>query len=257
VPNAYKTSLEFDAARLRADLGRVGPDEWTRHFNAGYHDGGWGGVALRAVGGEAGRLFPDPSGRRPYEDTEVLGRCPYFREVLAALSCPQRAVRLLSLRAGSKIKEHCDDGLNFDDGEIRLHIPIATNPDVEFVLAGERVVMNEGECWYLDFNRPHRVENRGATDRVHLVVDCVVNDWLRALFPPEAGTRTSGEGLQLFRAHVLQEPSLQEALREETDPDVFAALMTRLGRERGYQFTAGDVADALRAGHRAWLARWI
>jgi hypothetical protein len=41
--------------------------------------------------------------------------------------------------------------------------------------------MNEGECWYLNVNFPHKVANRGATDRVHLVIDCAVDDWLRAL----------------------------------------------------------------------------
>jgi hypothetical protein len=52
---------------------------------------------------------------------------------------------------------------------------------VEFVLNQVRVIMNEGECWYLNLNEPHHVTNRGAADRIHLVVDCVVNDWLRDL----------------------------------------------------------------------------
>ena len=71
--------------------------------------------------------------------------------------------------------------LDFEDGEVRLHIPVITNPDLEFILAGNRVVMQEGECWYLNVNQPHSVNNRGTTDRIHLVVDCVVNDWLRSL----------------------------------------------------------------------------
>jgi hypothetical protein len=39
--------------------------------------------------------------------------------------------------------------------------------------------MNEGELWYLNVNQPHHVTNRSTTDRIHLVIDCVVNDWLR------------------------------------------------------------------------------
>jgi hypothetical protein len=31
----------------------------------------------------------------------------------------------------------------------------------------------------------HRVENQSKTDRVHLVIDGYVNDWLREFFPPE------------------------------------------------------------------------
>ena len=38
--------------------------------------------------------------------------------------------------------------------------------------------MLPGETWYVDFNLRHRVANNGATPRIHLVLDCVVNDWV-------------------------------------------------------------------------------
>ncbi len=41
--------------------------------------------------------------------------------------------------------------------------------------------MGEGEAWYLDLNLRHTVRNRGDETRIHLVIDCVVNDWLRAV----------------------------------------------------------------------------
>jgi hypothetical protein len=40
------------------------------------------------------------------------------------------------------------------------------------------VVMAPGEAWYLRLSDPHSVANRGTTDRVHLVIDCVVDAWL-------------------------------------------------------------------------------
>ena len=40
--------------------------------------------------------------------------------------------------------------------------------------------MQEGEAWYLNFNLPHRVKNGSSSDRLHLVMDCTVNDWLTA-----------------------------------------------------------------------------
>jgi hypothetical protein len=89
-------------------------------------------------------------------------------------------VRLLKLGPGSVIKEHRDHALGLEDGIARIHIPILSNPDVEFVLNSQRVVMDEGESWYLNFNLPHRVVNRGSRERVHLVVDCTVNAWLHA-----------------------------------------------------------------------------
>jgi hypothetical protein len=87
----------------------------------------------------------------------------------------------MRLGAGSVIKTHCDHDLDVEHGRARLHVPIATNPGVHFRLNGARVVLAEGECWYLRLSDPHSVTNGGDRDRVHLVVDAIVNPWLSAL----------------------------------------------------------------------------
>lgn len=179
--DVLKLPLRFEAARLQADLGRVMTGEYVPHFNTAYYQGDWSAVPLRSIGGRTDHIYPDPTAKDAFADTPLLARCAYIREVLATLHCPLQAVRFLRLKAGSVIKEHRDHELGFEDDEVRLHIPVITNPEVEFVLNQVRVVMNEGECWYLNVNQPHRVANRGATDRVHLVIDCVVNDWLHNL----------------------------------------------------------------------------
>jgi hypothetical protein len=181
---SYRLPISFDPAPLQRDLAALDAGAWVPHFNKPYYQGDWSGAPLRSVGGRAGWLYPDPAAQTPYADTELLARCPAFGEVLAALPFEHQAVRLLRLAPGSRIREHTDYNQSYEDGEIRLHIPIRTNPDVDFFLAGERVVMREGECWYMNFNLPHRVENRGASERVHLVVDGFVNDWVRAIFAP-------------------------------------------------------------------------
>jgi len=180
-----KLPLSFDPQHLKGDLGMLTLEDWVPHFNKPYYEGELSGVALRAVDGQDGRLYPDPTARAKYADTPTLARCPYFQQVLARFECGLEAVRLLKLSAGSSIREHKDYNLGYDDGEVRFHVPVLTNPDVEFYLNQQRVVMNEGECWYLNFNLPHRVVNHSATDRIHLVVDCVVNDWVRTLFASE------------------------------------------------------------------------
>jgi ribosomal protein S18 acetylase RimI-like enzyme/quercetin dioxygenase-like cupin family protein len=190
VPDALKLPFQFDAGRLRADSAGILGTEFVPHFNKAYYQGDWSAVPLRSIGGDPNQIYPDPTAKNAFADTPLLARCPYLREVLGALQCPMQAVRLLRLKAGSVIKEHRDHELGFEDGEVRLHIPIVTNPEVEFVLNQVRVVMNEGECWYLNVNQPHRVANRGATDRIHLVVDCVVNDWLRELLLETAAEST-------------------------------------------------------------------
>lgn len=175
----FRLSVTFDAARLQADLDNIVGGDYVPHFNTRTYEGDWSAVPLRSVGGRADHIYPDPTAKQAFADTPLLERCPYVREILAYFACPQQAVRFLRLKAGSIVKPHRDYELGFEDGEVRLHIPVRTNPDVVFLLDGKRVVMREGECWYNDFNLVHSVENRGASDRVHLVIDCVVNDWLR------------------------------------------------------------------------------
>jgi len=180
LPKAHRLAFQFDPARLQADMDALAPAEWVPHFNKGYYEKEWSGVALRSVGGHPTQLYPDPTAHGAFADTEVLARCPYLAEVLATFKCPLTAVRLLKLGMGARIREHRDYNLGYEDGEIRLHIPVRTHPDVDFFLAGERLSLHEGECWYLDLNLPHRLENRSPLDRVHLVIDCVVDDWLKA-----------------------------------------------------------------------------
>jgi len=181
IPDALRLPLDFDAERLQADLAGLVTTAFVPHFNTAYYQGDWSAIPLRSVGARTDHIYPDPAAKDRFADTHWLAVCPYIREVLETLRCAHQSVRLLRLRAGSTVREHRDHELGIENGEVRLHIPVVTNPEVEFLLNGTRITMNEGECWYLNFNLPHQVANRGATDRVHLVVDCVVNDWLRGL----------------------------------------------------------------------------
>ena len=180
--DAIQLTFHFDAQRLRQDLSKVGDRDWNRHFNEAYYEGDWSAVALLAPVGAKHpiqQLYPDPTATE-FEPTALLGRCPCFQEVLSRFDCPLKSVRLLRLGRHSRIKEHTDYNLGYEDGEVRLHIPLVSSPEVEFVVNGHQIAMGEGEVWYVNFNLPHRVHNRSAVDRVHLVLDCVVNDWLDA-----------------------------------------------------------------------------
>ncbi len=72
--------------------------------------------------------------------------------------------------------------MSYEDGIARFHVPIVTNPQVEFLLDRKIVEMKEGEVWYLNLNLLHSVINYGSIVRVRLVFDCVVNHWLRQFF---------------------------------------------------------------------------
>jgi mannose-6-phosphate isomerase-like protein (cupin superfamily) len=262
VPYA-RLPLAFDVAPLLADVAALAGDRWVMHFNQGYHDGGWQGVALRSAGGDAGQLHSGAGQAASVGDTELMRACPGIGAALARLRCPLRAVRLLRLAAGSAIREHRDDDLRFEDGEARLHIPLVTSPAVEFYVDGQRVMMEAGECWYLDFSRPHRVANRGDRERIHLVVDCSVNEWLTAQIaagdagPAREAPPSGPEAFIAFRACVLDDAALQARLQAEADPAAFVARAVALGVERGFRFDAEDVRAAMAQGRRAWVEQWM
>jgi hypothetical protein len=178
VLSAIRLPLRFDPEPLRADVLALRADDWIPHFNTAYYQGDWSGVALRSVGGVARQLYPDPNPKGSYEDTEILARCPAIAAAVAAFDCEKTAVRLLRLGPGASVREHTDYNLGYEDGEVRFHVPVLTSTSSVFELEGRQIEMLAGESWYVDFNLRHRVANEGAEPRVHLVIDCVVNDWV-------------------------------------------------------------------------------
>jgi quercetin dioxygenase-like cupin family protein len=187
MPSVLRLPLSFDAAGLALDVAQVPAEAWRPHFHQEDYRGAWTGVALRSAGGSADEIRPNQRGGGEYQATPLLERSPHLAAALAELRCPLLAVRLLSLAPGAEILEHRDYKMGFDDGEVRLHVPITTAPEVEFTVAGELVSLRAGECWYLNVNRLHRAANRSSVPRVHLVIDCQVDDWLTALFQAAAG----------------------------------------------------------------------
>jgi mannose-6-phosphate isomerase-like protein (cupin superfamily) len=170
--------LRFDATALLADAQALDGSAWEKHFNAGTYQGDWSGVALRSNGGRAA-LYPNAHTDEAFADTPLLAHCPNVRQALQAFSCEMTSVRFLRLGPGARILEHRDYGLTLEGGEARMHICVQSNERVEFLLDARPVVMAEGECWYLDVNKPHSVANLGTQPRIHLVIDCMVNAWLR------------------------------------------------------------------------------
>ena len=239
--------FQFDPARLAAGLAEIRADEWSPHYNDSDYAGIWRGAALRSASGEAGDLR---SVAPSFHDTALLDRCPQLREVVGTFQCRVKAVRLLGLAPGSFIREHSDHALDFEDGEARIHVPIQTNDRVEFYVQGERLLMEEGGAYYVNVNLPHRVNNRGTSERVHLVIDVEVNDWVRELFARSsriARCAPPSRGVEEFRDAAIGDPALRETLRPIADAREFEAAAVRLGGERRFAFHEGDV-DALLTG---------
>jgi len=188
-PDRLRLPLTFDPGLLARDLESLSSTTWIRHYVKQNYDGDWSVIALRGPAGETHPLRminADPTARS-FVDTPLLEGCGYFRQVLDAFRCPLRGVRLMHLAPGSRINEHTDLDLSFEDGKVRIHVPITTNDEVDFRLNKSRIILEAGSAWYLRLSDPHSVVNRGSTGRVHLVIDAEVNDWLEGLF--EAATQ--------------------------------------------------------------------
>ncbi|OYY71816.1 MAG: aspartyl beta-hydroxylase [Sphingomonas sp. 28-63-12] len=181
--------MTFDVDRLRSDLAVADDLGWIDHLVTQNYQGSWTVLPLRHSAGATHpvmQIYADPSATA-FEDAPLLSRMPYIRTVLAAFQCPLQAVRLMRLAPGSVIKEHRDHDLAAEWGTARIHVPITTNDQVTFQVNRRPIAMTPGSAWYLRLADPHSVANRGTSDRVHLVIDCTVNDWLIALLSGLAG----------------------------------------------------------------------
>jgi len=187
--------FEFDAAPLVEDVRTVEPEWWIAHFNSRDYAGQWDVAPLRSRAGAEHPVlmaYSDPTATE-WVDTPLLGSCPAIKKVISKIQCPVRSARLLRLASGSEILEHTDYDLGYEDGEVRLHVPIETSPEVEFRLNGRCLEMRAGEMWYLNVNRVHSVANRSEAARTHLVLDCVVNDWFRSVFESAKSNGSRGK----------------------------------------------------------------
>lgn len=186
--------FQFDAPRLLAEVNKLADTRWQLHYQVKHYEGSWSAIPLRSIHGSVDNIIIAPDGNNDnYKDTVFLEQCPYIQEVLATFHCPLLAVRLLKLDAGAVIKEHRDAELHFEKGEIRLHIPVITHDEVYMYLDKERVHPREGECWYMNFNLAHSIKNESPVNRIHLVIDAEVNDWVKEIFTQPSSNKKEME----------------------------------------------------------------
>lgn len=179
--------IQFDVARMREEYNLIKDENWLGHYDATLSRD-WKAILLVSLNGE----MVDEESQRGADDydlmkrTPIVEKLPYFKEILDAFKCPQGRVRILKLAPGAGIGMHRDirhEAANIAVGRVRLHIPIFTNDKVTFFVGGEKIKMQPGSLYYVNFSKLHYVRNDGDTDRLHLVLDLEVNEWLRNIFP--------------------------------------------------------------------------
>lgn len=195
--------FKFDVERMKADLAKLNRPGWLDHYDTGLSTG-WKAILLVSKHGE----MSGPESQRPSWDssqfrrTPIAGDLPYFQEILDFFQCPQGRMRILKLAPGAGIGMHTDRDsecgcLAFD--RVRLHVPIQTNDKVIFHVHGQYLKLKPGRLYYVNFSQAHQVRNDGNEDRLHLVMDLEVNDWLRQFFPRPSVT----ERLEYALARII------------------------------------------------------
>jgi hypothetical protein len=84
---------------------------------------------------------------------------------------------LAKLEANSQVYPHKDSGRIFESGR-RFHVPIITNNQSYITVNDVQLHMMQGECWEINNCAKHSAKNLGQTDRVHLIVDVILKEYL-------------------------------------------------------------------------------
>lgn len=185
---------------MQRELGHV--ENWYDDFPF-YSDGSWSAVSLRGYKPDDPQWGVKPSEmpkswllEHPEAVDLVLGwttmatRTPVIRSWVESISGWENLerVRLFKMTArpslNGNLRRHSDiqdksAGTNI--GQLaRFHVPLLTHPDVKMTCwksCGTQVQshMSVGDVFYLDVRKPHAVANKSPVDRVHLVVDVVIN----------------------------------------------------------------------------------
>lgn len=157
--------LSFDAALLAGEIAALGEQHWLPHPQ------GFAGnsmLPLVAVDGDPGNEgFAGAMRPTPY-----FADCPYLMQTMDAIGVTLGRTRLMRLSGHSEVTSHADQGYYWRE-RVRVHVPIVTQPTVQFHCGGAMVNMAAGECWIFDTWRQHKVLNDNEHSRVHLVIDTV------------------------------------------------------------------------------------
>lgn len=174
--------LKFDADALAVEINNLDESLWQSHPN-GFP--GNSALPLVSVEGNAARSKEFCGPMRP---TPALKECQYLQQVIGSLDAVIGRVRLMRLSGGAEVTPHIDIKHYWNE-RVRVHVPILTNPSVQFFCGDAQIHMAAGECWIFDTWREHRVINCADATRIHLVIDTT-------------GSRAFGELVHTGRAHT-------------------------------------------------------
>ncbi len=233
-----RLQIEVDVNEIVAEVDRLDPSSWRPHPEG--HDGN---DALPLV--SANGSTDDDSVDGDMRPTPVLQRLPSLVPVLAALDAPIGRTRMMRIVPGGEATAHVDLNRYWWDRH-RVHIPLRTDPSVEFRCGDAGIHMPAGSAWVFDTWRKHNVINPSSSERIHLVIDTVGSVALTALLNDDQPVRridVTKSATPRFERAERAGPMVVESLR---------ATMTALIED----LEDHGAASALREAAQALVDRW-
>lgn len=245
-----KLPRQYCAQTLAAEVSALPRSAWIAHPGK---LAGNDAVPLITPGGQITNAFSGPM-----QPTGHLLDCPYIMEIMADLGAVWGRSRLMGLAPGSDVPEHVDVGYYWRT-HLRIHIPVITNPGVQFTCDTNTVHMAAGECWAFDSFCLHNVRNLGTEKRVHLVLDTVGGEKLWDLMV----NARRAQGDEIVPAFVAPGSTIVDNLAFEriNTPEIMSAWEVRchidfLVRQAPAAPQLAAVNDCLERFAAGWAAAW-
>jgi hypothetical protein len=166
---AYRIDERFLSQPMITELvSKIREDSWVpTHSGGSYADAKW-------------RTLPLIKDDSP---TEHYSKFSAIDDVVSRFPCKFKMMTFYSILPGGKLHPHRDLSGASILNCMRFHIPLVTNELMDFRVSKKRVIMKPGELWALDTSYLHSVNNAGSADRIHIVMEVEMNDWVRELLP--------------------------------------------------------------------------
>lgn len=156
-------------------------EQWTSVYSE-YHTGGWQTLSLlNSTSKPTDTVIEDCD---PVETT-LLEKMPGTRALLYGLGFEYMWARLARLEPNAFMHEHRDYQELKDVRRLRLHIPVITNPFSSIIIDRTRIHLALGHIWKLNPIHRHAAGNFGKEPRIHIILDCYVDETLDALVGAE------------------------------------------------------------------------
>ena len=198
--NCYELDLPHYKNSLREAVGFLNNLQFSAVKTKYNAKGDWDAVSIRGYSDDILNILKpgvlksdvEASHLRWTELYNVPSLLP-IKEILSHIPAEFERVRVMRLKAGTKIRKHTDkvDKEIKNKNIIRIHIPLKTSlSDVKMHIwegkTKESYTLETGKYYYTDVTKPHAVDNNADFDRLHLVVDCYNNPKISQLIDQTA-----------------------------------------------------------------------